>query len=94
MDFIGATTILTQAELGLARPTLSHAGLDFLARASRGPHTVDARNGKVALDLYVEKSSLWAGYRLVSAVVHLRFRRVDNAKGATGGGRGARGQGK
>ena len=41
---------------------------------AKGPHTVDARNGKAVLDYYVEKLSLLAGYRRLAAVVHSRLR--------------------
>lgn len=43
---------------------------------AKGPHTVDARNGKVLLDFYVEKFSLLAGYRRFAAVIHSRLRRA------------------
>lgn len=43
---------------------------------AKGPHTVDARSGKVVLDFYVEKFSLLAGYRRLAAVVHSRLRRA------------------
>lgn len=49
---------------------------------AKGPHTVDARKGKVVLDFYVEKFSLLAGYRRLAAVVHSRLRRGPRARSA------------
>ena len=55
-------------------PQTAAAMLNVYVADAKGPHTVDARNGKAVLDYYVEKLSLLAGYRRLAAVVHSRLR--------------------